>query len=207
MRATLRLTVGFMMLLVVPRSGEAQPTPLAVLKKANTEVERLVKRHVPKGSPQEKKLKQDIKGIVGGLIDYDELAQQALHRHWDELSAAQRADFTRVFRELIERNYSKQIRGNVDYEVSYKSEKVTGERADVRTVIRAKRKGRTADTTVDYKMLLRQGKWKVYDVITDEDEYSGLVMNYRSEFNKIWNKDGFEGVMRKMKKRLAEVED
>jgi len=206
MRAT-RLTVALALLLVVPRSGQAQSSPLGVLKKANTEVERLIKRNIPKGSPQEKKLREDIKGIVGGLIDYGELAQQAMHRHWNELSAAQRAEFTRVFRDLIERNYAKQIRGNVDYQVSYKGEKVTGERADVRTVIRAKRKGRMADTIVDYKMLLRQGKWKVYDVVTDEDEYSGLVMLYRSEFNKIWSKDGFDGVMRKMKKRLAEAED
>jgi phospholipid transport system substrate-binding protein len=205
MRAHLPLAL-VLVLVLAPMAAHAQQTPLGVLKKANGEVERLVKKKAPKGSPQEKKIKDEVKTIVAGLMDYDELAQQTMSRHWSEMSAAQKADFTQVFRDLIERNYAKQISGNVDYQITYKFEKVKGDHAEARTVVHARRKGRMADTVVDYKMILRNGKWRVYDIITDEDEFSSLVMNYRSEFNKIWNKDGYNGVMSRMRKKLKEVE-
>jgi phospholipid transport system substrate-binding protein len=180
---------------------------MGVLKKANEKVEKLVKQKAPKGSPAEKKLRDDVKAVVANLIDFDELAQQTMNKHWGEMSAAQKAEFTKVFRDLIERNYTKQIRGNVDYKITYKTEKVSGDKADVRTIIHAKRKGRMADTIVDYKMVQKSGDWKVYDIITDEDEYSSLIKNYRSEFNKIWNKDGYDGVIKKMKKKSKELEE
>jgi phospholipid transport system substrate-binding protein len=207
MSSMLRTTVMLLVLIVSSAAAAAQASPLAVVKKANVEVEQLVKRKLPKGSPQEKRVKDEIRAIVNSLLDFDELAREAMIRHWSEMSGAQRSEFAQTLRDLIERNYVKQIRGNADYSISYQGEKVTAERADVRTVIRAKRKGRIADTIVDYKLLLKSGKWRVYDVITDEDEYSGLVMNYRSEFNKIWNKEGYDGVMRKMRKKLKEIED
>jgi len=191
---------------LAPAVGQAQ-TPTAALKKINADVDRLLKKKVPKGSAADKKVKADIKALAGSLLDYDELSQQALKRHWGELSAAQRSEFTKVFRELIERNYVKQIRTGVDYGITYKEEKVDGQKARVKTVIRTKRKGRVADTVVDYRMLRAAGKWRVWDIITDEDEYSSLVMNYRSEFNKIWAKDGFEGIMKKIRSKLAEGDE
>jgi phospholipid transport system substrate-binding protein len=186
-------------------AGQAQ-SPTTVLKKYNAEIDRVLKRKFPRGSPGEQKAKDEIRVIVAALMDYDELARQAMARHWDSMSASQRSEFTRVFRDLIERNYVKQIRSNVDYKVSYKGEKADGEKASVRTIVTAKRKGRMADTVVDYRLARKDGKWRVYDIVTDEDDYSSLVMNYRSEFNKIWSKDGYDGVMRKMRKKLQEID-
>jgi phospholipid transport system substrate-binding protein len=182
-------------------------SPTATLRKVNVEVDKLLKKKTSKGSPADKKVKEDIKALAAGLLDYDELSQQALKRHWAEMSGPQRTDFVKVFKELIERNYVKQIRTGVDYGIIYKDEKVDGQRADVKTVVRTKRKGRMADTVVDYKLLRRAAKWRVWDIITDEDEYSSLVMNYRSEFNKLWAKDGFEGVMKKIRTKLAESDE
>ncbi|MBI5480240.1 MAG: ABC transporter substrate-binding protein [Deltaproteobacteria bacterium] len=190
-------------LLAVPAVGRAQ-TPTAQLRKTNTDVERLLKKKVPKGGAAEKKVKADIKKLAAGLLAYDELSKESLKRHWGEMTAAQRTEFVTVFQELIERHYVKQVRTGVDYGISYKNEKVDGAAADVKTVVRIQRKGRMADTVVDYKMLRRAGKWLVWDIMTDEDPYSSLVMNYRSEFNKLWAKDGLEGVMKKIRKKAAE---
>ena len=52
--------------------------------------------------------------------------------HWDKLdAAAARASSSRRFRELIERNYVKQLRSNLDYQVQYKNEEVAGDDATV----------------------------------------------------------------------------
>jgi phospholipid transport system substrate-binding protein len=193
-------------LLALPAVGRADG-PLATLQKKNGRVEGLLKKKVPAGSPAEKKVKAEIKSMAATLLDYDELSQQSLKRHWGEMSAAQRAEFVKVFQELIERHYVKQVRTGIDYGVTYKSEKVDGDKADAKTVVRIKRKGRTADTVVDYKMLKRGGAWRVWDIMTDEDQYSSLVMLYRSEFNKIWAADGLAGVMKRLRKKLAEAQE
>jgi phospholipid transport system substrate-binding protein len=200
---TLLAVAGIGLVALLPASGRAQ-SPTAVLKKANTEVDKLLAKKAAKGSPAERRLKDDIKAIVIALLDYDELSQRTLSRHWGGMTPAQRADFIKVFRELLERTYARRIRTGVDYGITFKDEKVDGAKATVRTVVRAKRKGRMTDTMADYCMLRKEGKWRVWDVVTEEDEYSSLMRNYRSEFNRIWAKDGLEGVMKKMRKKIAE---
>jgi phospholipid transport system substrate-binding protein len=193
-------------LLGLPSVGRAEQ-PITRLKTMNGKVEGLLKKKVVKGTPADKKVRADIKALAAGLLDYEELSKESLKRHWGEMSAAQRTEFVSVFQELIERHYVKQVKTGIDYGVTYKNEKVEGNKADVKTVVRVQRKGRMADTVVDYKMLLRAGKWRVWDIMTDEDEYSSLVMNYRSEFNKLWDKDGFAGIMKRLRKKLVEEGD
>ncbi|NTV76121.1 MAG: ABC transporter substrate-binding protein, partial [Holophaga sp.] len=60
---------------------------------------------------------------------------QSLKRHWGGMSAAQRKEFVAVFQELIERHYVKQVRTGIDYGVTYKSEKVDGDKGDAKTVV------------------------------------------------------------------------
>lgn len=178
--------------------------PMSMLRKSNEEVRSILKQQ--KGSsaatPEQK---EKIKKIVNGFLDYEELAKRSLADEWAKLSGAQKNEFVQVFRDLIERNYVKQLRSNVDYQIDYKDENVTGGEATVHSVVKAERKGRKAETTVDYRLSDKGGgKWAVYDVITDD---VSLLRNYRSEFGRIIKKDGFPALLAKMKKKLAETTD
>jgi len=42
---------------------------------------------------------------------------------------------------------------------------------------------------MEYKLLIKEGRWLVYDVITDEQS---MLENYRAEFGKIINKESFD---------------
>jgi phospholipid transport system substrate-binding protein len=53
-------------------------------------------------------------------------------------------------------------------------------------------------------MIGKGGKWVVYDVLTDEQS---MLENYRAEFNKIIAKDGFDALIKRMKKKLEEKEE
>ena len=44
----------------------------------------------------------------------------------------------------------------------------------------------------------------VYDVVTDEQS---MLENYRAEFNKIINKEGFDALLKRMKKKMDEKEE
>ena len=70
--------------------------------------------------------------LVGGFLDYRELARRALAKHWDDLTPAKRKDFVETLRELVERSYLKQVTGDPNYKIKY--EKEVHEKADEATV-------------------------------------------------------------------------
>src|SRR5690348_17138491 len=98
-------------------------SPMSMLRKSNDEVRTILKQQ--KGSnaatPEQR---EKIKKIVNGFLDYEELAKRSLADEWAKLSGAQKNEFVTVFRDLIERNYVKQLRSNVDYQIDYKDENV-----------------------------------------------------------------------------------
>ena len=53
---------------------------------------------------------------------------------------------------------------------------------------------------LEYKMLWKDDHWVVYDVVTDEQS---MLENYRAEFNKIINKEGFDALMKRMKQEAG----
>ncbi len=190
--------------IVAPAVAFAATGPLATLKAKNGEVDRLLHQKVVVGSPEEKKVKDEIKSMAGTLFDYQELSKRAMVDHWDKLTPAQRTEFVATLRELIERNYVRQLKTNMDYQVTYKGEEQAGAEATVTSVVKVKTKGKSTDAEIVYKMRhpeAADAQWLVYDVITDE---VSLVRNYRNQFGKIINDKGYAELIRKMKSKLAE---
>ena len=191
--------------LVLATSAFAADTgPLATLKQKNGEVDRLLRTKTETGSPEEKRVKDGIKTLAGTLFDYNELARRALADHWTPLTPAKRTEFVATLREIIERNYVRQLRGNLNYQVQYKNEELVGKEATVTSVVRVKTSGKATDAEIVYKMLKPESNptsWVVYDVITDE---VSLVRNYRTQFGKVINEKGYDELLRRMKSKLAE---
>jgi phospholipid transport system substrate-binding protein len=198
-------TIAMLTLLMLPLPSLAAPLssggPMATLKLKNGEVDKLLRQHPEKGSPQEAKQKDQIKQLAATLLDYEELAKRALAQHWDTLKPEQRTEFVTTLRELIERNYTRQLRTNLDYQVQYKKEDVDGDTAVVATVVKVKTAGKASDAEIVYKLRKNPDGWRVWDIITDE---SSLVRNYKSEFNKIITEKSYDELIKKMKSKLAE---
>jgi phospholipid transport system substrate-binding protein len=191
------------LLLLAPLSSLAAPPagPMATLKIKNGEVDKLLHQHPEKGSPAETKQKEQIRQLAATLLDYEELCKRALAAHWDTLKPEQRKEFVSTLRELIERNYTKQLRSNLDYKVQYKTEDVDGDTATVATIVKVKTAGKASDAEIIYKLRKNPDGWRVWDIITDE---SSLVRNYKSEFNKIITEKSYDELLKKMKSKLAE---
>jgi phospholipid transport system substrate-binding protein len=195
-------TLVFAAALLVPALALAAPgSPLTTLKAKNSEVDKLLRNKVEKGTPAEQKQKDEIKQLAATLLDYDELCKRALAGHWEKLTPAQQKEFVSTLRELIERNYVKQLRSNLDYQVQYKGEQVDGEEAVVTTVVKVKSAGKNTDADIVYKMRKAGAEWRVWDVVTDE---VSLVRNYKTQFNKIITEQSYDALLKKMKSKLAE---
>jgi phospholipid transport system substrate-binding protein len=172
------------------------------VRQANDTISGLLKEKAAPGSEAEKKLAAKVTTSVRDFLDVDLLGQRALVDHWKDIPAAKQKELLDTLRALIEDNYVKGLRANLEYTVDY-----TGETADkdggalVATIINTKRHGRPYQIHVDYVLVNQGGKLKCYDVKTDG---VGLVENYRAQFNKIIAKDGVDGLIAKMKKKRAE---
>jgi len=181
----------------------AGSSPMADLKKSNEQLDKLLKKKYPSYSPEGEAQKTEVRKLVGGFLDYRELAHRALAKHWDGLTPAQRKDFVNTLRDLVERSYLKQVSGDPNYNIKYQKETKTGNEATVEATLTTITRGKKVSISLEYHLIYKD-RWLVYDVITDEQS---MLENYRAEFNKIINKDGFDALLARMKKKRDEKED
>jgi phospholipid transport system substrate-binding protein len=202
-------------LLTVPAyAGGTTPTPTATkavakpaasgpgtsaVKGANDKIAALLKQKPAAGSPEEKALAGKVATSVRDFLDIDELGKRAMSEQWAKLTDAQKQEFLSTLRALIEDNYIKGLRSNLSFTVDYTSETADKDgNVVVATTINTKRKNRAFKISVDYVLKKQGDKLKAWDVKTDG---VGLVENYRTQFNKIVEKEGFSGLIARMKKK------
>ena len=136
-----------------------------------------------------------LREIINPKFDFDEMSRRSLGANWNTITPAEQADFTTVFSELLARTYLSKIETVKTGMVKVESENIESSKAVVKTVVLSK-----GDTfPIDYKLMLENGQWRVYDVVI---ENIGLVANYRNEFSGIIRKDKFPGLMERLRKNV-----
>lgn len=186
--------------LAAPAFAADGPGVVAV-RRANETVTELLKQKPEPGSDAEKRLVAQISSELRSFLDVEELGQRALNEHWKGLNASQRKQFLGLLRELVEGNYLKAMRSNLSYQVSYlKEEEKDGSRW-VSTEVHLERNGRPETMSVDYALRKEGDTWRAFDLVTDG---VGLVENYRAQFNKIIAKEGFSGLIERMRKKKVQ---
>jgi ABC-type transporter MlaC component len=174
---------------------------VASVKAANDMISGLLKQKAAPASKEEKELAAKVTTGVRSFLDIDQLGKRAMVDNWSKLSKTQQDQFQQLLRDLIEENYVRGLRANLSYQVEYLSESTDKDgNVVVATKIKTVRKGRPYTIAVDYVLVKEGTKLRAWDVRTDG---VGLVENYRTMFNKIIAKDGFDGLMAKMKKKQA----
>ena len=171
------------------------------VKAANDTIAGLLKQKVAAGSKEEKDLAAKVTTSVRSFLDIDQLGKRAMVDNWGKLSKSQQDEFLRLLRALIEDNYVRGLRSNLEYTVDYNGETTDKDgNVVVATQINTKRKNRPVKIAVDYVLRKQGDKLKAWDVKTDG---VGLVDNYRTQFNKIIDKEGFAGLISRMKKKQS----
>jgi len=139
--------------------------------------------------------RQAIRAIANDIFDFDEISRRSLAQHWQPRTPAEREEFTRLFADLIERSYITQIESYSGEKVQYLGETADGGRVIVKTQIVTKQ---GTAVPLDYRMLPQGDRWRAYDVTI---EGVSLVGNYRTQFNTIIQRSGFNGLMEKLRNR------
>ena len=141
-----------------------------------------------------------LRKIADDIFDWDETARRSLGTHWQQRTAAEREEFVRLFALLLERSYMSKIELYDGEKIGYAGDTIDGDQAVVRTRL-VNRHG--SELGVNYKMLRRDERWKVYDV---EIEGVSLIANYRTQFNNLLRRSPYPDVLRALKAKTLEPE-
>lgn len=171
----------------------APPAQTSALKDVERTVDEVIK--TVKKFPSDKQLDQrraELRKIINPRFDFDEMSKRCLGTYWKEINADQQAEFVKLFSDLLARTYLAKIETVEEGMVKFDSEKLEPPRALVKTTIKYK----GDNFPLDYKLLTTDQGWRVYDVII---ENIGLVANYRNEFAGIIRKEGFDGLLQRLR--------
>lgn len=139
--------------------------------------------------------------IFDTMFDYDALARDSLGEEWEGLKDAQRAEFSGILKQLVEKSYRKNLRDPSNYTVQYLGSEPNPNGTLVKTSAQSKVNKREKPLGINYVVSTTSQGHKVRDVITDE---ISLVGNYRSQFKKALKKKGFDGLLEQLRKKLDE---
>jgi len=146
--------------------------------------------------PRERRV--TLRKIADDIFDWDETAKRSLGTHWQQRSPAEREEFVRLFAELLDRSYMSKIELYDGEKIAWLGDTIDGDLAIVRTKILNKQ---GTEMPVNYKMMRRDDRWKVYDV---EIESVSLVANYRTQFNNMLRRSSYPELVRTLKTKTTE---
>lgn len=191
------MAIGALALALIPLPSLAQEgasAPDEVVRARNDAVKQILDAA---GDPISEDTKEELKGIINGLIDFQELSRRALRRHWDQRTPEEQADFVEVFRELVRASSVQKLEVYSTDSITYEPAEVTGDESRVVTVAHKNRN----HVEIVYLMHKVEGEWRAYDVLIDD---SSTLRTYQDSFQRQINATSYDAMYTRMADKLAQ---
>jgi phospholipid transport system substrate-binding protein len=180
-------------------AGELQ-TPVQVIQNVS---ETLQKKLQDKSFTKDfAQVTQFVNGVIDPHTDFDKIAPLVLGKHWRTATPEEKERFKQEFQTLLVRAYSRAFVVYNNWTITFMPLESSNDakKAYVKTKVLQPDQ---QPISVDYRMILSKGEWKVYDIIIDG---VSLVTNYRATFNdEIQNKGSISTVIDWLAKKNAEA--
>jgi len=160
------------------------------------EVLKVLKDPVYNGEAGKKAKADQIHKISMKMFDFAELSKRTLGVHWNKFSSPQRQEFVDLYKRLLEDAYIDKVTSYTDERIEYTKEVQLSDNAfEVQSTIVTK----SAEIPVFYRVLNKDGQWRVYDVVI---EGVSLISNYRSQFREILANNPPESLLDTLRKKV-----
>jgi phospholipid transport system substrate-binding protein len=151
------------------------------------------------GIPVEQRRAQ-LRGLAERHLDFPVMARSALGTRWQDLSDSQRRDYVQLFTAFSEDAYLNRIQGYLDLRFTFVGQTLNGtDRAQVDTYV-VQPNGET--TNLNFDLELKGEEWRIYDV---EINAVSMIGNYRIQFDRVINDQGFDALMSKLGRKQKEL--
>jgi phospholipid transport system substrate-binding protein len=149
-------------------------------------------------SPSAKEIKKEkLRTIYKDMFDEIEFSKRTLTRNWNKFNSTQRQEFVKLFEQVLEKAYIDKILDYSNEKIDfYKENMISDSQAEVLTKIITANK----EIPIFYRLILKDGKWKVYDVVV---ENVSLVQNYRTQFSDILSGNTPEQLLEILRKKVV----
>jgi phospholipid transport system substrate-binding protein len=187
-----------LMLLIFPLHAEAG-LPLDTIEGHVNSVLDVLRDPALQGEANKEAKEKKIESIADQMFDYIALSKLTLGRSWKQFNKEQQKEFVSLYRSILEKAYMDKILSYTDEKVLFDKEMMLSEKkAEVQTRIITK----SAEIPINYRVYLKDGQWRVYDVII---EGISLIKNYRTQFREILANNPPEEVLKILREKTGEA--
>jgi phospholipid transport system substrate-binding protein len=184
-------------LLIIPFASYAV-TPMETIRADINKVLDVLHDPSLKGESGKKTKKTKIRSLAKEMFGFDELSRRTLELNWNRLNAGQQKEFTDLYASLLEETYANRILSYTNEKVLYGKEiPLSKKTVEVQTTIVTTQQ---ADIPINYRVIQKDGNWKVYDVVI---EGVSLISNYRSQFGEILANKPPEALLEALRKKVG----
>jgi len=190
------LALALTMSAAAPALGQ---TPDEFVKAGHAQLDALLRQ------PASAQRDAQIASAFDRMVDYDELVRRCFKQHWGELDAAKQAEVSGLLREIVRKNYQKNLKRTLDYNITYTGQRGQGSDVVVRTQAQSKTDPREPAKLVDYVVEgAPNGPFHVVDIIA---ENSSTVTNYYRDFHRFLTTpgQGYPYLVDKLKKKIEKL--
>ena len=173
--------------------------PLTTIEGHVNSVLKILRDPALKGEAAKKTKKEKIRTVSEKMFDFTELSKRTLGPNWKNLNTEQQKEFIVLYRDILEDAYMDRI-------IAYKDEKVVFHKetmlTDNTTEVQSSIITKTVETRINYRLILKSGEWKVYDVVI---EGVSLIKNYRTQFREIMANKSPEELLKVLRKKVGKA--
>lgn len=181
-------------------AGAASPARQALESTINKVLAELDKPELKNPSTRNAVL-ANVERIVLTLFSFEELSMRTVGPGWKTFSQDQKTRFMGAFEDLLRERYLGALEGYDGETVTYVKETPVGSGGDkvqIDTTVNIRGKA----VPVSYRMMTREGRWMVYDMII---EGVGMAQNYRSQFQAVLQKGDPEALIALVRAKADET--
>ncbi|MCX5848758.1 MAG: ABC transporter substrate-binding protein [Deltaproteobacteria bacterium] len=171
--------------------------PLNTVQKSVNDVLDVLRNPKLKAESAKEIKKEKLRLIYKDMFDEMEFSRRTLTRNWNNFNPAQRAEFVKLFEQVLEKSYADKILDYTNEKVEFFKEEM---KSDTQAEIQSKIITSSKEIPIFYRVILKDGKWKVYDVVI---ENVSLVQNYRTQFNDILAKNTPDQLLETLRKKVS----
>ncbi len=143
-----------------------------------------------------------VEEIIHPHVDFHRISALVLGKLWRKASAEEKANFSKEFRTMLIRTYSRAFVEFRDWSVRFLPLQIKEEAKKVIVKTEILQPG-IQPIGVNYRMYFKNGSWKTYDIII---EGVSLVTNYRTSFkNEVKRTGSLQAVIDQLAKRNSEA--
>ncbi len=177
--------------------GASRGEPMAMVQSTVKQVVEVLKDH---STPQSQRRRLLIQ-LVAGHFDFADMARSSLGPHWRELKPEQRQQFVPLFTTFMEDVYLNKLERYSGQKIDFRNETSNGPGySQVDTTVIQSSGGQPIP--INYRLKKEGNDWKVYDVTV---EGISITANYRNQFNRVMNNQGFETLMSEIRSKRQDL--